>query len=155
MSLEEIAFFLDSDIYLLEESTDNQIITEKFRFYGENKSHVCFFLHYEGTLTKSADFDLFQKILSAVKLTLLEVCLVNIAENDDFNWQDIQAIFAPKKAVFFGVEPAKFGIPTRLAIHSPQTYLGTKLLWAAPLPSIGQDKSVKLEFWSAFKELFN
>ncbi len=159
MQLEELAFFLDHEIYLLEEDNNTALIgsfgeSGSLKFYGDNKNHICCVFEYAGVFTKSAEYELIQKIFAALKFTLLELALVNTAENSPFTIEQLVASLSPKKLIIFGLEPSQLGIHTRIAIHTPTDWGGIQVLWAAPLASIQSDIPTKREFWEALKELF-
>jgi hypothetical protein len=154
MELEELAFFLDSEIYLLESDHHSSSSTPGLRFYGENKAQICCVLNYEGMFNKSADFELIQKILQALKLTLLETAIINLNENPGLSWQQIHLSLSPKVVILFGVEPSILAILGRIAVNEPSLIHGVKFLWTAALSTIASDQAVKRELWSALKELF-
>jgi hypothetical protein len=104
-----------------------------------------------------ADFELLTKILSAIKLTINEIALVNLAHFSG-DYFALAGGDPPVVAIFLGIEPADRGVPMRFPQFQVQPWGKTTFLYAPSLAEMNGNSAQQLEWkkslWSALKRIF-
>ncbi len=93
-------------------------------------------------------------ILSACKLNMADVAIVNTAASESRHLQQKMDHLNAVTVLMFDVEPATLDLPIHFPQYQVQHFNSRTYLHAPSLTAIESDKAVKLKFWNSLKNLF-
>ncbi len=93
-------------------------------------------------------------ILSACKLNMADVAIVNTADTETLPLQQKMEQLNAVTILMFEVEPAKLDLPIHFPQYQVQHFNSRIYLHAPSLTVIESDKALKLKFWNSLKNLF-
>ncbi|MRG49157.1 hypothetical protein GFS24_28865 [Chitinophaga sp. SYP-B3965] len=163
MSLEQ----LQLDPYLLAQMYDQPIIPEmrsaqpavekalpKVKYLGENQKNVLLLIQNESEAYLNDElFNLLTNILSACKLGMQEVALINVAQYPGLTLADYKNILPVQQCIIFAIPLEILGLPPMQA-YQLETHLQIPVLYSDHLQLIATDKTSKGKLWMALKQLF-
>ncbi len=94
-------------------------------------------------------------ILSACKLNLADVAIVNSTNYPDADYKELTKFFASKIVLLFDIEPSAFGLPMSFPHYQIQAFANNSFLYAPSLKDLENDKIEKSKLWVSLKRLFN
>ena len=93
-------------------------------------------------------------ILSACKLSMEDVCIVNLCGNEQVNYSFISQKLLPATVLLFGVSPAQIDMPLSFPYYQLQRYSNVLYLSSPTLAALQNDKSAKQLLWNSLKQIF-
>ena len=93
-------------------------------------------------------------ILTACKLGLEDVALINWQTIDELGYKDLLHQFESRFVLLFDVTPVQFGLPMDFPHFQIQAFDSRQYLFAPALHAIQEHKGTKGELWTALKKLF-
>ena len=125
---------------------------------GDFNKQVLVFVSDKNSLhLPDAELELLGKMLQAIKLSLADIAIVNVA-NQTCNWEMIQTILPAKQVILFGVDPTSIQIPVRFPDFRIQKWNGIAFLYSPSLAQINKPSTnqvmYKKELWKALQEMF-
>jgi hypothetical protein len=133
------------------EQTINTQDKPSFRYLGENNKYILILVKEpEAEVLKKEDLNFLLKILSAIKLDLNDVAIVNIEKNQNLNFKALKDFFACNKIITFGINPKILEITTAVA-NKKSFFEDTPILGTWELSKLQQDVSKKTIFWNELK----
>jgi len=93
-------------------------------------------------------------ILSACKLSMADIALLNLARDPSVTDQFIAEKLAPLKVLLFGVDPLSIGMPLQFPHYQVQSFSNRFYLSAPPLDVLRSNKEEKLKLWTSLKKIF-
>ncbi|MXV51774.1 hypothetical protein GS399_12385 [Pedobacter sp. HMF7647] len=124
-----------------------------FDFLGENDKFVLFLCNNENHKFFSAEaMEALNGILSAKKLELKDVSIVNLAKYPTALFKDLKSFFACSKLVLFGIPPQQIGLPA-FGGNELHTHENVKILASYSMEEMLSDISKKRTFWNVMKNL--
>lgn len=139
----------------IHQPTNEKKGTTGLNFLGENLKNILILVNMEGhKYLAENDLDFLSKILAACKLTIADVAIVNIFQNNLIDYDSLLAQFNPIKIIFFKVDPKELGFPLMFPLYKPQTYHSQTYLTADALAELQQNIELKKTFWNALKQIF-
>lgn len=124
-------------------------------FLGNNQSHICIIVHEEkAPLINDADLEFLTNILTACKLSLNDIVLLNSCSKPQPQYKDICQVFSPQIIILFGVSPVNVGIPMEFPGYKLQAYNNQTFLLAPSLNEIKAQKPEKEKLWACLQNLF-
>jgi len=122
-------------------------------FLGENKKHITVLIEDKNNMYLSeADLSFLGQILSACKLTLADIAIVNL-NTKSTHIDELVGELTPQHLICFGL-PSEVKMLPDVADFVPATLNGVNVVTAPKLAVIASDKSQKLALWNALKQLF-
>jgi hypothetical protein len=94
-------------------------------------------------------------ILSACKLNMDDVCIVNTATNPGIDYTSIAAELNAEKVFLFGTSPGQIKLPLAFPDYQVQQYNNQVYLSAPALSGVQQDKAEKTKLWNCLKQIFS
>lgn len=94
-------------------------------------------------------------ILSACKLSMADIALVNLYHYPDIPYQTLLTDFKSRIVLLFDKDPASFGLPMNFPHYQLQAFNGNTFLYAPSLQDLEKDKVEKSKLWVSLKRLFN
>jgi hypothetical protein len=82
-----------------------------FSFLGNNKKQVVIILNYPDTLYILMTSCFLTSILTACKLNLADIALLNFANVSRISYKDFFETVPAKSVIFFGVQPDMLSVP--------------------------------------------
>ena len=159
-----LQFLLNEDLYLIDsieivqpsiaassEESHSEPETIIFDYLGENNKYFLLLVNYpEHKIMAPKELEALQAILSAKKMELNDVAIVNMHRYPSITVQQLKAYFACNKIVLFGISPTQLQIPT---LYSNQTteHQGIKLLATFAFSEMMDNVEKKKAFWNVMK----
>lgn len=124
---------------------------EDFLYLGDNNKYILIIVK-EPTVEflKKDDLAFLVKILSAKKLALNDVAIINTEKNGPIHFDALIDFFACGKIITFGIDPKSLQITGAVA-NKKLTFKNTQILGTWDLGRLKQDVSKKTTFWNEFK----
>lgn len=93
-------------------------------------------------------------ILTACKLSMADIALVNVAKNPSISYTEITGQFKAEKIILFGTEPEAIGLPLEFPHYQIQKFNNQVYLSSVSLNGLQADKEEKLKLWNCLKKIF-
>ena len=177
MSLNNIKLdpFLTVEMYkdvLIENADPNQEITEpghqkkqfveeqkteeiSWKYLGDNKKKILFVVHHENAVhIPDEQLTFLTTILSACKLNLADVGILNIANAPSGIYKDVQDKFKSNVMILLGITPKKFEMPISFPEFQVQPFDNCTFLSAPTIEQMENDKLLKSKLWVSLRKIF-
>ncbi|SFB71935.1 hypothetical protein SAMN05421780_10184 [Flexibacter flexilis DSM 6793] len=105
-----------------------------------------------------ADLAVLTKMFSALTpaVSLAEMALLNLSQNPDFSWADVQNELAPQYVLVMGQEAAEFSATTQHTVYQHFKQKEVSYIRAAmPSEWSGNTVEIRRQFWEQLKQIFN
>lgn len=121
---------------------------------GENKSQVLFIINDPGhKFLPDEEMELLTKLVSACKLSIADIALVNFSSNK-YSYHQYNEQFQPKRILIFGVKNAELELPFDIPHFQVQQFQKQFYLTAPPLKEFLNNTALKKELWTRLQKLF-
>jgi hypothetical protein len=141
-----------------EKHADNTVKTsEKFKInvLGQNKSQVLFLVNNrDQKFVSDSEMKLLSNLLSACKLSMADISLVNFQENPGIIYTDLIDYFHPKKILIFGISTSELQLPFTIPFFQIQQFHEQLYLTNPSLNQFLNNKELKIQLWNCLKKLF-
>ena len=130
----------------------------QLKYLGKNQQHIVILVKNPSEVfLGDIELNLLTKMLSACKLTLADVAILNIAQTP-VQQEQIHTELHPSKIIMLGVESRDILLPMnfpeyRVQPHGPCSYLMAPGL-STMVSETDASKNVKTQLWVALKQLF-
>jgi hypothetical protein len=122
---------------------------------GNNIQHILIIVEStEALYLPDDELNFLLGILSACKLTMADVAILNIANNPNVNYTSLKAELSPGKLFLFGVSPQDIGLPLDFPKYQVQRFNNQIYLAAPALAVFRDDKEEKTKLWNSLKVIF-
>jgi hypothetical protein len=129
-----------------------------YRTLGNNKRQIAIVVNCPNEVfLPETDLQFLTKMLSACKLNMADVAIVNFAARAvaiDPLKQQLQ----PRHVLLFGVEPGAIQLPISFPAFKEQAYAGSTFLFTPSLTQLNQEteqaKLLKRQLWDCLKRMF-
>ncbi len=148
---------LTADLYFntLIEFSSNRAPDYELKYLGNNNSNVLLFVNNkEVPFVNDVEKTFLINILTACKLSVQDVCLVNLNLISSEKYQQVLKEIKSKIIIMFDVEPIYFGLPVNLPPFQVQKSDDKTYLHAPSLGKIEKEKELKQKLWSSLKQIF-
>jgi hypothetical protein len=127
-----------------------------FNVLGNNKRNVIIIVENNETLyLPDNELNFLLGILSACKLTMDDVAIVNIKKNKPVSYKAIAQELGAEKIILFGVETSAIELPFEFPHYQIQKYNNQTYISAGMLGDIQDDKAEKTKLWNCLKQIFS
>ena len=149
--------FKNSLIELNNNQTLSQSSTEQpFTTLGNNKKEILILISNDESLYLPEDeFNFLTGILTACKLTMDDIALLNIKKNKNCNYKSITKALKPAIFILFGVKAHEIELPLSVPDYQIQVYNDQTYVFSPALPILSNDRNEKLKLWDALKKIFS
>lgn len=125
------------------------------KFLGENRKRILIMVEYSDAVhIPDADLSLLIAMLTACKLTIADVAIVNKNNIEDNTGKAIVEKLASRVVLLFGIDPVSFGLPMNFPEFQLQAFSGATYLYAPELVQYNDNPSLKRKLWDCLKRLF-
>ena len=126
-----------------------------FNILGNNRSRVVIIVDdYANLYLPDEQLNFLLGILSACKLTMEDVAIVNINKNKAVTYKSIELELKADKIILFGVTAAQISLPLEFPFYQIQQYNKQTYVAAGLLQHIEKDKAEKTKLWNCLKQIF-
>ena len=94
-------------------------------------------------------------ILSACKLSLADVAIINLHDKDEAACPDLLDLLQAQSVLLFGIEPLTIGLPMNFPPFQLQPFNKRIYLQAPAFSELEKDKGLKMRLWNCLKTLFH
>ena len=130
-------------------------VKSSINILGNNRSKVIIVVeNNEAAFLPDNQLNFLLGILSACKLTLEDVAIINIYINKAITYKAITLQLKAEKIILFGVTPAQLHLPVEFPSYQIQQYNNQTYVTAAILADIESDKTEKTKLWNCLKQIF-
>jgi hypothetical protein len=139
------------------QTTNSSGISEKPKIasLGENKENILFLVNNkEYKFLSDKEMKLLSDLISACKLSMADISLVNFHQNPGINYQDLVEQFHSKKILIFGTAPSELGLPFTIPFFQIQKFHEQVYLTNPSLESFISNVNLKKELWKCLKKMF-
>lgn len=128
---------------------------EEWLSLGNNRKNILLIVDHKDVLhIPDAELHFLTGILTACKLGIDDVSLVNLNNHPDTDYKQLAAQFRCKTVLLFGVEPARLGLPMNFPHFQPQAFANVSYLFSPTLVELENDKLLKSKLWVCLKRIF-
>lgn len=125
------------------------------KWLGNNEQRVLILVNNStATYLPDKQLSFLTGILTACRLSIADVAILNIHYHPNLTYKEIQADLQCKNVVLFGIEPATIELPINFPHYQLQQFTGTTYLTAPTLPELEDDKVEKSKLWVCLKKMF-
>lgn len=130
--------------------------TAAISFLGSNKKNVSIIVEDASTIyLPDEQLNFLIGILSACKLSMAEVALVNRAKHPQLNYNALESELDAAIILLFGVTPAQLELPLAFPQYQIQKFNNQIYLSAPDLAVLQGDKAEKTKLWNCLKQVFS
>ena len=101
------------------------------------------------------DLNFLLGVLTACKLTMADVALLNLHQNPDAGYQSLMKAFKPGIVICFGIELHELAFPLEFPHYQLQAYNKQTYLAAPSLKVLAVNVEEKKRLWTCLKKLFS
>jgi hypothetical protein len=123
---------------------------------GNNQQKIVIVVdNKEAVFLPDDQFNFLTGILSACKLTMEDVAIVNLQKNNGLSYKTIASELKAEKVFLFGSTPAQIELPVAFPHYQVQSYNKQVYLSSPPLDLLQNDKAEKTKLWLCLKQIFS
>lgn len=121
-------------------------------YLGKNDKNILVLVNEPGAaFLTDADLNLLIGILTACKLSLADIALVNFHKNIEIGYEQLIKEFSPGTIFLFGIEPKDLQFPLHFPNFQLQQYNDQTYISAPSLRSLSENKEQKKELWACLQ----
>ena len=125
-------------------------------FLGNNKKKIAILLNSETAIYLPDDeLNFLLGILTACKLSMADIALVNIAKNPDLVYSVLSQQLKVEKVFLFGLNPATIELPLQFPHYQVQQFNNQVYLSSVSLSEMHTNKEEKMKLWACLKKIFS
>jgi hypothetical protein len=126
-----------------------------WKYLGDNRKNVLVIVDHADVLhLPDEELSFLTNILTACKLDLGDVAIVNKNNHPQSSCNDYLGFFSSRIVLLFGVDPARFGLPVDFPPFQVQSVAGCTFLYSLSLDERHQDTLFKSKLWVCLKRIF-
>ena len=142
-------------IRLNNEQKSPDIEKKNIRSLGANEKNILIIINNPNAVfLEDGRLVFLTKVISACKLSLSDIALVNINNIQQDELQSITSFFKPAKMIIFGVNSMQMKLPFLVPDFQIQNYNNIQYLSAPDLDQIENDQALKKQLWASFQKMF-
>ena len=126
-----------------------------FNWLGNNEKNVLIVVNeQEAANLQDSDLNLLVGILSACKLSMADIALLNFHRNNTANFNKLNETFNPSTIILFGILPEALDFPLNFPHFQLQAYNGQHYLCSPALNVLATDVALKKQLWLSLQKHF-
>ncbi len=130
--------------------------TGTISFLGENKRRIAILVNSPGSIyLADEEFNFLLGILTACKLSMIDIALINVSKNPELSYIDIAEQVKADRVFLFGVDPEALKLPLQFPHYQLQHFNNQVYLSSEALNKLQSDKQEKLKLWNSLKKVFS
>jgi hypothetical protein len=125
-------------------------------FLGNNQKKITILVNSETAIYLPDDeLNFLLGILTACKLTMADIALVNIAKNPDLVYSVLSEQLKAEKVFLFGLNAATIELPLQFPHYQVQQFNNQVYLSSVSLNEMQANKDEKMKLWNCLKKIFS
>jgi hypothetical protein len=130
--------------------------TASFNWLGNNEKNILIIVNESSAaFLQDNDLNLLVGILTACKLSMADIALVNFHKNLHADYNGLNAALNPSTILLFGIEPTDLDFPLHFPHFQLQPYNGQHYLCSPALSALAADVSLKKQLWLSLQKHFS
>ncbi|MDQ6757734.1 MAG: hypothetical protein M3004_12455 [Bacteroidota bacterium] len=130
--------------------------SNEINFFGGNKRGILLLINNtEDPFLNNEQFTFLGGILNACKLSMEDICLINLNKYSLTSYKKITETFATKIIVMFGITSDMIQLPFIIPAFQSQTFNKTVYLSAPSLDELENNKDLKRKLWASLQQIFS
>ncbi len=127
-----------------------------FAYLGNNQKKVVVIVQDDSAIYLSDILlNFLLGILAACHLTMADIALINMAQNEHLTYTQISEKTGAEKVILFGFGPSALKLPLEFPYYQLQGYNDQVYLSAPGLAILNTDRAEKTKLWGCLKQLFS
>ncbi|TXJ27674.1 MAG: hypothetical protein E6Q24_07525 [Chitinophagaceae bacterium] len=127
----------------------------QWKFLGNNQRNILIVVDHSNLLhLPDEDLTFLTNMLTACKLGLGDIALLNFDHYRETGGQAILKHFKSRTVLLFGLEPISFGLPVSFPAFQVQSVTNVQYLFAPALTELSADKLLKSKLWVCLQKIF-
>jgi hypothetical protein len=128
---------------------------QELAFLGQNKKGILLLVNSPSTTYLPDELlNFLLGILTACKLSMADVALMNIAKQSNTDYLHLTEKFQAEKIFLFGLPTNSIGLPLDFPTYQVQSYNQQVYLRTATLEELENNKEEKTKLWNCLKKIF-
>ena len=137
-------------------ATTVQVSNPTFSYLGNNQQHIIIVVRSTTVRYLPEDeLDFLLDILTACKLSMADIALVNLEKNTGLNYKTISEQLSAEKLILFGAPPSALDLPLDFPFYQVQRFNSQVYLSAPGLKELAANKTAKTKLWNCLKQVFS
>lgn len=125
-------------------------------FLGSNQKKIALLVKSEDAMyLPDEELNFLLGILTACKLSMADIALINISQNRGTLYTDIKNQLDAEKVFLFGVDTGTLELPLQFPLYQVQPFNDQLYLTAASLNRMQKNKEEKMKLWNCLKKIFS
>ena len=128
----------------------------KISFLGDNVKKIAILINSsEAIYLPDQELNFLLGILSACKLSMADVALINVKKNPSLSYKDVTSQLQSETVFLFGLEADGLGLPLQFPNYQIQQFNNQVYLSSVNLAELQTDKAEKMKLWNCLKKIFS
>ncbi len=124
-------------------------------YLGNNQGRIVIIVtSAEAIYLPDEDLKFLLGILSACKLSMKDIALINFSKNPSLLYEGLTEQLNAEKVFLFGVDPQLLGLPLQFPHYQIQQFNNQVYLSSVSLTELQNDKTEKTKLWNCLKKIF-
>lgn len=125
-------------------------------YLGNNQGRIVIIVtSAEAIYLPDEDLKFLLGILSACKLSMKDIALINFSKNPSLLYEGLTEQLNAEKIFLFGVDPELLGLPLQFPHYQIQQFNNQVYLSSVSLTELQNDKAEKTKLWNCLKKIFS
>lgn len=125
-------------------------------FLGSNQKKIIILVDAAETIYLPDDeLNFLLGILTACKLSMADIALINVSKNPDLLYTGITEQLKAEKIFLFGLNAETLKLPLQFPQYQIQKFNNQVYLSSAALTDLQKDKEEKMKLWTCLKTIFS
>ncbi len=135
--------------------TNKSLEKQGLHSLGKNNKKILILVSHENAVhLPDEELNFLMGILTACKLTMADIALLNTFNDPGINYQSLQKAFKPATLICFGIDLSTLSFPLEFPHYQLQKYNKQVFLSAPSLKKLSEDVTEKKQLWACLKTLF-
>ena len=140
----------------MNKSVSDDIQSTSISFLGNNQKKIAILVNSEAAIYLPDDeLNFLLGILTACKLSMADIALVNLAKNPDLVYLALSEQLKAEKVFLFGLNAARIELPLQFPHYQVQQFNNQVYLSSVSLNEVQANKEEKLKLWNCLKIIFS
>jgi hypothetical protein len=128
----------------------------KIAYLGNNQKKIALLVTSSSAIyLPDEELNFLMGILTACKLSMADVALINLNKNADLTYTQISEQLKAEKVFLFGLDADALQLPLQFPHYQIQQYNNQVYLTSLSLPELQNDKAEKMKLWNCLKSIFS
>lgn len=124
-------------------------------FLGKNERNILIVVNEENApYLSDEDLALLMSILTACKLTMADVAIVNAHQNNNIGYGILMQNFSPTLVLLFGIQPVQLDFPLQFPNYQLQRYNHQTYISSPAISLLAANVAMKKQLWTSLQQYF-